>query len=230
MKVVLLFSGGVDSTVLLWRLVHNEGASNIRCLSVNYGQRHLRELRAAKELSSLAGVTEHRIADLSALAYFLQGSSQTSPHVPVPEGHYESDRMRATVVPNRNMLMLAVATSWAISGDSDAVAYAAQAGDYSIYPDCRPEFASALREAIRLCHVHNVSLLVPFLNQNKAQIVAEGAKLGVPFGLTWTCYQGADIHCGKCGACVERREAFQRAKVDDPTEYGGSLWDSKTNT
>jgi 7-cyano-7-deazaguanine synthase len=215
MKTILIYSGGLDSTVLLYRL-RSEG-HEVRCLSVDYGQRHRRELGCAAEICRLAGV-EHRVADLSSIRPLLAGSSQTD-DLAVPEGHYAEETMKLTVVPNRNMILLAVAIGWAVSLKYDAVAYAAHGGDHPVYPDCRPEFIAAMEAASALCDWHKVRVLSPFTGMTKADIVRAGAALGVPFGRTWSCYKGGERHCGRCGTCVERREAFQLAGVTDPTEY-----------
>lgn len=127
--------------------------------------------------------------------------------------------MKATVVPNRNMLLIATAAAWAMSLKAASVAYGAHGGDHAIYPDCRPAFADALDQAIRLADWHEVTLERPFVGMDKTAIVRRGAELGVPFALTWSCYVGGDRHCGKCGTCVERKEAFVRAGVPDPTVY-----------
>jgi 7-cyano-7-deazaguanine synthase len=219
-KTVILLSGGLDSTVLLYQL--REAGSEVRALSVNYGQRHSKELESAREVARLTG-TEHRIADLSAVSSFLAGSALTSSDVPVPLGHYEDESMKLTVVPNRNMILLSLATAWAVSTKSDAVAYAAHNGDHAIYPDCRAEFADAMSRAISLCDWHPVTLRRPFVDLTKADIVRLGTELGVPFELTWSCYQGTEVHCGECGTCVERREAFLLAGVPDPTPYAEGL-------
>jgi len=216
MKAVLAYSGGIDSTVLLYHL-QAEG-HKVRCLSVDYGQRHRRELDAAAAICRALGV-EHRIADLSSIAPLLAGSALTSPEIEVPDGRYDPENMRATVVPNRNMLILSLAIAWAVSTKSDAVAYAAHSGDHAIYPDCRPAFIEAMREAARLCDWAPVKILTPFLSLSKGEIVAHGARLGAPFAKTWSCYRGGKKHCGTCATCIERREAFQRAGVADPTEY-----------
>ncbi|MFM9146691.1 MAG: 7-cyano-7-deazaguanine synthase, partial [Verrucomicrobiota bacterium] len=139
--------------------------------------------------------------------------------VKVPEGHYEEESMKATVVPNRNMLLISVATAWAVSLRAESVAYGAHGGDHAIYPDCRPEFAEALDRAVRLADWHEVRLERPFVKMDKAAIVRRGAELDVPFSLTWSCYVGGERHCGKCGTCVERKEAFRLARVTDPTDY-----------
>ncbi len=149
----------------------------------------------------------------------LGGSSLTDPAVDVPLGHYEAENMKATIVPNRNMVFLAVATAWAISQKAQYIAYAAHSGDHAIYPDCRPEFADAMAQAIKLADWHPVELLRPFVSKTKAEIVKLGQELGVPYQWTWSCYQGGSVHCGACGTCIERREAFALAGVPDPTEY-----------
>lgn len=216
MKCILIYSGGLDSTVLLY---HLRAAGHTVCaLSIDYGQRHRKELTQAKAICDRLGV-EHRIADLTPLTPLLAGSSLTSPEVPVPDGHYAEETMKATVVPNRNMILLAVATGWAVSLKADSVAYAAHAGDHAIYPDCRKEFTEAMEKAIALCDWHQVSLERPFVTWSKADIVRRGAELRVPFSQTWSCYKGGDRHCGTCGTCIERREAFHLAGVADPTPY-----------
>lgn len=191
----------------------------VHCLSVDYGQRHRRELEAARAICAHYGV-DHRLADLRALAP-LFGSNALTGGVKVPEGHYEEESMKATVVPNRNMLLISVATAWAVSLRAESVAYGAHGGDHAIYPDCRPEFAEALDRAVRLADWHEVRLERPFVKMDKAAIVRRGAELGAPFSLTWSCYVGGERHCGKCGTCVERKEAFRLAGVADPTDYAG---------
>ena len=215
-KTVVIFSGGMDSTVLLADVI--EQGDEVLALSVDYGQRHKKELEYAAATCQHFGVT-HEVADLSGISRLLGGSSQTDPDIPVPHGHYAADTMKQTVVPNRNMIMLSVATGWAISQKADRVAYAAHAGDHTIYPDCRESFAQALDKAIQLCDWHELELWRPYVGITKADIVTVGVGLGVPFGQTWSCYEGGDIHCGACGTCVERREAFVDAGVEDPTEY-----------
>ena len=215
MKTICLFSGGLDSTVLLWHLLHQ--GHEVKCLSVNYGQRHAREVLSAKRIVQLTQV-EHEVADLRSVSHLLTGSALTS-DIEVPEGHYAEESMRQTVVPNRNMILLSVAIGGAVSTGSDAVAFACHAGDHTIYPDCRPEFTEAMRLAASLCDWRPVEVLAPFVDKTKAEIVKIGAQLGAPLEQTWSCYQGAKLHCGRCGTCVERREAFDLAGVPDPTEY-----------
>lgn len=215
MQTILTFSGGLDSTALLCHLMKQ--GHHVRCLSVDYGQRHRRELEAAARICDQLGV-EHRVADLTGIGFALAGSSQTS-DIPVPEGHYTAPSMAATVVPNRNMILLSVATAWAVATKSEAVAYAAHCGDHAIYPDCREGFAAAMSVAVFLANEPPVRLIRPFIDKTKADIVRLGAEIGAPFAMTYSCYNGREHHCGKCGTCYERREAFELAGVSDPTEY-----------
>ena len=219
---VVVLSGGLDSAVLLWHLKRDGHAK--RCVTINYGQRHACELQAAQRLASLAELP-HDLVDLRALAHAWPGSSQTDASIEVPLGHYQDATMRATVVPNRNMLLLSVALGVACAHDLDAVAYGAHSGDHAIYPDCRPEFVRAMQHAAALCDYKPRELLAPFAGMTKGQIVRLGFELGVPFEETWTCYKGqregpdGHLHCGQCGACTERRMAFAEAGVEDPTIY-----------
>lgn len=216
MKTILIYSGGLDSTVALYYL--KAQGHQLKALSVDYGQRHKKEIEFAKYHCANLGV-EHQVADLTSITHLLAGSSQTSANVEVPEGHYAEESMKLTVVPNRNMIMLSVAIGWAISQKANSVAYAAHAGDHAIYPDCRPEFAAAIDHAAKLADWHQVSLLRPFVQWSKADIAAEAKRLNIEIEKTWSCYKGLDVHCGKCGTCAERIEAFQLAGVPDSTVY-----------
>lgn len=217
MKVVAIASGGMDSATLLATLQADE--HEVSALGVDYGQRHSKELEYLERLCFALEVPCD-IVDLSALRPLIAGqSSLTNPFIEVPEGHYAHTTMKATVVPNRNMILLAVAIGHAISLGYDAVAYGAHSGDHAIYPDCREVFAAAMSTAALLCDWREIKLLRPFVDITKADIVELGAELGVPYALTWSCYRGGELHCGKCGTCVERREAFELAGVEDPTEY-----------
>ncbi|PIR22015.1 MAG: 7-cyano-7-deazaguanine synthase QueC [Deltaproteobacteria bacterium CG11_big_fil_rev_8_21_14_0_20_45_16] len=216
MKVVHLFSGGLDSTVALHQLIA-EG-HELRLLAIDYGQRHRKELDFANSMAKEKAI-ELKQLSFPSIRELLSGSSQTSDELGVPEGHYTSENMKLTVVPNRNMIMLSIAIGWAVSLKFDAVCYAAHAGDHTIYPDCRPEFAHAVDQLAQICDWHPVKLLRPFIELSKSQIVRKGAELEVPFERTWSCYKGLDKHCGKCGTCVERQEAFEIARIVDPTSY-----------
>lgn len=193
--------------------------SDIRgAISIDYGQKHRKEIESARAICGELGI-EHRVADLRALSGLFGSCGLVDAETEVPEGHYEEDSMKQTVVPNRNMILISVATAWAITKKVDAVAYAAHSGDHAIYPDCRETFAQALDEAIQRCDWRTVRLYRPFVSASKADIVAEGARLGVPFERTWSCYKGGEAHCGKCGTCIERREAFHLSGVEDRTVY-----------
>jgi 7-cyano-7-deazaguanine synthase len=218
MKTILIYSGGMDSTTLLYELL--AAGDDVRCLGVNYGQRHGRELNRASEIAGKLGI-ECRVADLRTIKDLIAGSSLTSDDIPVPEGHFKDEIMKATVVPNRNMIMLAVALGWCVSLKYDRVAYAAHGGDHAIYPDCRPEFVEALDRTAALADWHRASIYAPYLGITKADIAKRGSELAVPYVSTWSCYKGGIVHCGKCGTCTERREAFQLAGVPDPTRYQG---------
>ena len=218
MNAVCLLSGGLDSSTLVADLL--EHGHGVVALSVHYGQCHRRELDAAAVIATHYDV-EHEVVDLSALreAGLFAGSALTDDSVPVPHGHYEAPTMKTTVVPNRNMLLLSVAAALAIARGLDAIAYAAHAGDHAVYPDCRPEFIEAMSAALALCDYRKLELHTPFAHGDKAAIVARAHALGVPLGKTWSCYEGGVHHCGQCGTCVERKQAFAKADVADPTEY-----------
>ncbi len=217
MKIVAIFSGGMDSTTMLYQLL--DQGHEVRTIGFDYGQRHVVELAAARHIAAKAGV-DYQSIDLSGLGPIIAGrSSQLNPDVEVPDGHYTEESMKATVVPNRNMIMLAVAVAHAIAIDFDAIAYGAHAGDHTIYPDCRAEFVQAMKGAIGLCDWKSIQLLTPLIDLSKSEIAEIGDELGVPFAMTWSCYKGGNQHCGTCGTCVERREAFALAGLDDPSSY-----------
>jgi 7-cyano-7-deazaguanine synthase len=219
MKAVLLLSGGMDSATMLY-LAKSYGW-DITALSVYYGQRHSKELDYARQLANQVGV-HHEVLDLLKLQKLLRGSALTS-DIDVPEGHYAAENMKLTVVPNRNMILLAIAGGYAVSLQANRVGAAMHAGDHAIYPDCRPDFVRSFEETILLgtegFAPNDFHLWTPFIDISKTDIVKQGHELNVPWQLTWSCYKGGDYHCGKCGTCVERREAFQLAGVFDPTKY-----------
>jgi 7-cyano-7-deazaguanine synthase len=217
LKAVILVSGGIDSSTLLYQMA--SGGYDCYPLLVLYGQRHSKEVLAAGEICRGIGLVRGRwkVVDLESLGRILP--STLTGEGEIPEGHYAAEIMKQTVVPNRNMILLAVAAGYAEGLGAGFVAYAAHAGDHYIYPDCRPEFVEAVRSAIQLATETRVQLLTPFLYWYKKDIVSWGKELGVPWKLTWSCYKGGEKHCGKCGTCIERKEAFILAGVDDPTEY-----------
>jgi 7-cyano-7-deazaguanine synthase len=220
MKVVAVMSGGLDSTTMGYML-RREG-HDLHALSFDYGQRHRKELEYARTVATDLGAPWELI-DLHAagVTRLLKGSALTDETVSVPEGHYADESMRATVVPNRNAMMLTIACCLASSIGADAVAFAVHAGDHPIYPDCRPEFVRAFEamEKLAMEGMADLRILAPLVNMTKDAIVKMGAEYGVPFEKTWSCYQGGVVHCGRCGTCYERREAFVLASVADPTVY-----------
>ena len=219
-KVVAIVSGGLDSVTMAYELVHRN--YEVILISYNYGQRHKKEITYAKKCAENLGA-QHHIVDLQALSNLLGGSSLTSEEISVPDGHYAEESMRITVVPNRNAIMINIATALAVSMKCDYVATGVHGGDHYIYPDCRPEYIVAQTEALRLANSGFVSdefeVLAPFVNISKDGIVKIGEAIGVPWLETWSCYKGGEIHCGSCGTCFERREAFSLAGVRDPTNY-----------
>lgn len=224
MKSLLIYSGGLDSTVLLHFLASKNAIAE--AISINYGQKQIKELEFAKRNCAKLGVA-HKIIDLSCLADIFGNCALTNKSVDVPEGSYAPSNIAVTVVPNRNMIMLAIAASRAMALDCDSVAYAAHSGDHALYPDCTPQFADALANAIRLADNRKIELFRPFINMTKSDIVRLGADLNVNFQDTWSCYKGEDEHCGKCSTCQERKLAFQEANVPDPTTYKGEALNGK---
>ena len=213
--VVVIYSGGMDSFTLL-HMARAQGYQ-VHALSFDYGQRHVRELDCARRVCEQAGIP-HQVIDIRALGAVMAGSALTS-DVAVPEGHYEEDSMKATVVPNRNMILLSLATGYAVTAGASAVWYGAHGGDHAIYPDCRPEFVEKMDAVCRVANYQPVAIEAPFMAMDKSQILAEGLRLNLDYSQTWTCYNGRDRACGVCGSCVERREAFTAHGLSDPLPY-----------
>ena len=215
--ILVLLSGGMDSATAV-ALAISQG-KQVETVSFDYGQKHSKELEAAKAIAEHYQIqASHITLDLTGAAAAFRGSALTGGG-DVPEGHYEDESMKKTVVPNRNMIMLSLAAGLAVSRSVPEIMYAAHAGDHAIYPDCRPEFAAIVAAAIRIGNYEGPQLRTPFIEMSKADIAGIGNRLGVPFEKTWSCYVGGNLHCGKCGTCVERREAFELAHVPDPTMY-----------
>ncbi|CAN7154244.1 7-cyano-7-deazaguanine synthase QueC [Mesorhizobium amorphae] len=217
MNALVICSGGLDSVSLAHKVATEQKL--IGLLSFDYGQRHKKELGFAAICAKRLGVP-HQIVDIRDVGRNLSGSALTD-NVDVPDGHYAEDSMRITVVPNRNAIMLAIAFGVAAAQKADAVATAVHGGDHFIYPDCRPAFIDAFQtmQNHALAGYADIRLYAPYVNMSKADIVSEGAKYATPFEATWSCYKGGARHCGRCGTCVERREAFDLAGITDPTDY-----------
>ncbi|MDN3056868.1 7-cyano-7-deazaguanine synthase QueC [Streptomyces sp. SRF1] len=215
---VLAFSGGMDSTTLAAH--YNAQGYALLLLSVDYGQRHVRELEAARRIAAHYRA-EHHVVDLTSVGAFMPGSALTDGTVDVPEGHYAEASMRATVVPNRNAILVNVAVGIASARAAGVVALGIHAGDHAIYPDCRPAFINALQASITASLEGFPTPIVeaPFVYLTKTDIARLAADLDAPLGMSWSCYNGGALHCGRCGTCVERREAFTDAGLTDPTEY-----------
>ena len=214
---ITVLSGGMDSTVLAY--LANALYERVDLVSIDYGQRHRTELDFAARTAARLGA-RHDIVDLSGVRTLLTGSALTD-DVEVPHGHYAADNMATTVVPNRNATLISVAYMAAVARRADAVLVGVHAGDHFVYPDCRPDFVDQLDVALQTGNegVAQPVLKAPFVHNTKTDICRLGAALGVDWTLTWSCYEGDDVHCGRCGTCVERREAFRDAGVEDPTKY-----------
>lgn len=210
MSNIVILSGGLDSTSALAVSLADHHPSATRAISFDYGQRHRRELDAAAAICLHYGI-EHQVIDLRGL---LQGSALLDPWTDVPEGHYAEDSMAATVVQGRNLLFVSVAIGTTQPGDHLTVGV--HAGDHPVYADCRPGFWHHLAEAAT---AYGIAVHAPFVELDKADVVRAGHEAGAPLGLTWSCYAGGEDHCGRCGTCVERAEAFHLADVEDPTSY-----------
>ena len=216
MKVVVLVSGGMDSVTALYHAASEHEV--VAGLSCDYGSKHNhRELPLAAWHCEQLGVP-HQVVPLSFMDDLFESDLLKSGG-DIPEGHYEADNMKQTVVPFRNGIMMAIAAGFAESIEAGGLVIAAHSGDHAIYPDCREDFMKPMAEAITAGTYADVQVLRPFIDQRKEDIAARGAELGIDFSQTWSCYKGGELHCGKCGTCVERKEAFEIAGVEDPTVY-----------
>ncbi|GAB6934226.1 7-cyano-7-deazaguanine synthase QueC [Calditerricola yamamurae] len=219
-RAVVILSGGLDSTTCMG-IAAAEGYA-LYALTFDYGQRHRNELEAAKRVAAHYRVREHRITRLDFL-HDIGGSALTDPDIPVPT-HGLSDEIPVTYVPARNLLFLALAAAYAEVKGAEAIFIGVNALDYSGYPDCRPAFIEAMQEAIRRgtkagVEGHPIAIHTPLLHMTKAEIIRTGMKLGVPYHLTTSCYQGGDVACGVCDSCRLRIKGFQEAGARDPIPY-----------
>jgi 7-cyano-7-deazaguanine synthase len=215
-SVVVLLSGGMDSVAAFYEAMSQHKV--VAAISFDYGAKHNhKELPFATYHCRKFNI-EHRVIPLSFVGELFKSDLLKSGGA-IPDGHYEEQTMKSTVVPFRNGIMLSIAAGFAESKDATGLVIAAHAGDHAIYPDCREDFMKAMADAIRLGTYAGIKLLRPFITMTKADIASRGQALGVDFAHTWSCYKGSTLHCGTCGTCVERREAFLVAGVADPTIY-----------
>lgn len=214
-KAVVIYSGGMDSFTILNR-AHKEDL-DIYALTFDYGQKHSKEIEFARNVCKELGVA-HKVIDITAINQLLQSSSLTS-DTDIPEGHYEAANMKSTVVPNRNMILLSLAIGYAVDIGAQKVFYGAHSGDHAIYPDCRPDFVHAMNKVAKLANYEPVDIVTPYLNSSKIDILRDGLSMRLDYAKSWTCYNGREKACGKCGSCVERLEAFEKNNATDPLDY-----------
>lgn len=224
MKVLVLSSGGVDSTTALALAVSRYGKDNVIALSVSYGQKHDKEIQATKAVSAFYGV-EQLFLDLSKIFQYSNCSLLQQSTEEIPEESYarqiektEGEKPVSTYVPFRNGQFLSSAASIALSKDCSVILYGAHADDSAgfAYPDCSPMFNDAMNQAIFEGSGHQLKVEAPFVNMTKAEVVKMGLELNAPYELTWSCYEGKDVPCGKCGTCIDRAAAFAANGVSDP--------------
>lgn len=214
---VVLLSGGLDSTTLLYDVISKHGTGDVFAVSFDYGQRHIRELECAKATCQKLDIS-HKIINLQCLGE-VAPSALTRQDQEVPLGHYEDENMKQTVVPNRNMVLLSLAGAYAIGIKAKNLFYGAHAGDHEIYPDCRKEFVEAMQNSFNLCDWSPLNLEAPYIGIDKGDILKIGLGLKVDYNLTRTCYQSTELACGKCGSCNERLAAFKKNEIKDPVKY-----------
>ena len=211
---VIVVSGGMDSITLLYEK-KDEIALGI---SFDYGSNHNHnELPLAALHCQRLGIA-HVVIPLGFMHQYFKSSLLES-GASIPDGSYDEDNMKSTVVPFRNGVMLAVAAGIAESNGLTKVLIANHGGDHTICPDCRPEFIAAMDAAVEAGTFVNVHVVAPYTNISKADIARRGSSLGIDYAETWSCYKGGDVHCGTCGTCVERKEALREAGITDNTKY-----------
>ena len=211
---VIVVSGGMDSVTLLYEK-KDEIALGI---SFDYGSNHNHnELPLAALHCQRLGIA-HVVIPLGFMRQYFKSSLLESGES-IPDGSYDEENMKSTVVPFRNGVMLAVAAGIAESNGLTKVLIANHGGDHTIYPDCRPEFIAAMDAAVEAGTFARVSVVAPYTNISKADIARRGRALGIDYAETWSCYKGGHVHCGTCGTCVERKEALREAGIEDNTTY-----------
>lgn len=224
MKAMVLFSGGIDSTTCLGMAIERYGVENVVALSISYGQKHNKEIEAAKKIVDYYGV-EHLSLDLAKIFEYSQCSLLSHSEEEIPRESYGEQLKKtegkpvSTYVPFRNGLFLSSAASMALSKDCSVIYYGAHADDAAgnAYPDCSDAFNKAMSDAIFIGSGEQLQIEAPFVNMTKAQVVEIGLKLNVPYKYTWSCYEGEDYPCGVCGTCIDRAKAFRLNGVEDPT-------------
>lgn len=210
----IIVSGGMDSITLLYD--HKDEIA--LGISFDYGSNHnAREIPFAKMHCERLGI-KHITINLDFMHQYFKSSLLDGAEA-IPEGHYADDNMKSTVVPFRNGIMLAIAIGIAESNNLDQVFIANHGGDHTIYPDCRPEFINAIDAAATAGTYNNVKVIAPYTKITKSDIARIGKRLGIDYAETWSCYKGREVHCGKCGTCVERKEALAEAGIEDKTIY-----------
>ena len=226
MKALVLSSGGVDSTTCLAIAVEKYGSDNVVTLSVSYGQKHAKEMEAARKVAEFYHV-EHLEIDLAKIFEYSDCSLLVHSKEDIPKESYAEQLEKtngtpvSTYVPFRNGLFLSTAASIALSKGCGIIYYGAHSDDAAgnAYPDCSSEFHNAISTAIYVGSGNQLKLRAPFVNLSKSEVVKLGLELGVPYNLTWSCYEGGEKPCGKCGTCIDRRNAFESNGVSDPAEY-----------
>lgn len=215
-KAVVIYSGGMDSFTVL-HLALKQGYE-LYPLTFDYGQRHAKEVEYAQKVC-VSLQLPLKVLDIRVINQLMQSSSLTQDGLEIPEGHYKEESMKSTVVPNRNMILLSLAIGYAVDIGALDVFYGAHSGDHAIYPDCRPEFVNAMNDVAKIANYDPIEIHTPFLHSDKIEILKTGIEMGLDYGNTWTCYNGREKACGKCGSCNERLEAFRLNHQQDPLEY-----------
>ena len=214
---IIIVSGGMDSVTLLCEYKDRIAVG----VSFDYGSNHnAREIPFARQHCEILGI-EHIVIDLAFMPKYFKSSLLDGADA-IPEGHYADDNMKSTVVPFRNGIMLSIAAGIAESRGLKYVMMANHSGDHTIYPDCRQEFVNAMNEATKAGTFPGIEILAPYTGITKAEIARRGKALGIDYSKTWSCYKGGEYHCGKCGTCVERKEAMRDAAIVDTTIYDES--------
>jgi len=210
-SVLVVYSGGLDSYTLLNKAMKN--FDRVEAITFNYGQKHNKEIEYAKSNCAELNI-KHEVVNLD-LENVLAGSALVG-DIDIPEGNYDKEKMKQTIVPNRNMIMISVAASLVIKNNIEYLWYAAHSGDHEIYPDCRPEFIDKMTAVLEICDYHKINFEAPFQNLSKSEIVSTGLSMGLDYSKTWTCYEGKEKPCGKCSACLERALSFEANNTEDP--------------